>query len=217
MDSRPGIVGLGAGGHAKCVIEAIRSVYRYRVVALIEDGTAREGELVLGSPIVPAERVAALREQGVDHAFVGVGGIRDSGPRRRAAQRLLDAGFRLPSIVHGSAIVAPSALIEDGAQILAGAIVNAEARVAFGAIVNAGVIVGHDVRVGASAHVGSGAKLGGAAVVGAGAHIGTGAVLLQGVTVGEEAVVGAGSVVLRDVPSGAVVAGIPARPLREDR
>jgi UDP-2-acetamido-3-amino-2,3-dideoxy-glucuronate N-acetyltransferase len=44
-----------------------------------------------------------------------------------------------------------------------------------------------------------------------GASIGTSATILCGVTIGENAIVGAGSVVTRDVPDNAVVAGNPAR------
>ena len=48
-----------------------------------------------------------------------------------------------------------------------------------------------------------------------GASIGSGAAILSGVTIGEAAMVGAGAVVTRDVPARAVVAGVPARVLRE--
>lgn len=48
-----------------------------------------------------------------------------------------------------------------------------------------------------------------------GASIGSNATILCGVTIGEEAIVGAGSVVTHDVPPRAIVAGNPARILRQ--
>ncbi|MGH7380632.1 MAG: acyltransferase [Candidatus Methylomirabilales bacterium] len=48
-----------------------------------------------------------------------------------------------------------------------------------------------------------------------GASIGSGAVILCGVTIGEGAIVGAGSVVTRDVGPRTIVAGNPARLIRQ--
>ena len=47
------------------------------------------------------------------------------------------------------------------------------------------------------------------------ADIGTNAVILPGVTVGQGAIVGAGAVVTQDVPPFTVVAGVPARVIRQ--
>lgn len=52
-------------------------------------------------------------------------------------------------------------------------------------------------------------------VVRRGASIGTGSTILCGVTIGEGAVIGAGSVVTRDVAPNTIVAGNPARFLRQ--
>ena len=52
-------------------------------------------------------------------------------------------------------------------------------------------------------------------VVRRGASIGSGSTILCGVQIGEDAIVGAGSVVTRDVRAGTIVAGNPARELRQ--
>jgi len=48
-----------------------------------------------------------------------------------------------------------------------------------------------------------------------GAKIGANATILPGVVIGENALVGAGAVVVKDVPAGVVVAGNPARIIRQ--
>ena len=52
-------------------------------------------------------------------------------------------------------------------------------------------------------------------LVKAGASIGTNATILAGITIGEGAIVGAGAVVTKDVPPNTIVAGVPARVMRE--
>lgn len=52
-------------------------------------------------------------------------------------------------------------------------------------------------------------------VIGNDVWVGTRAIILHGVTIGEGAVVGAGSVVTKDVPKYSIVAGNPARVIRE--
>lgn len=48
-----------------------------------------------------------------------------------------------------------------------------------------------------------------------GAHIGMGAIIMPGVTIGEGAVVGAGALVTKDVPAWTIVAGSPAKVIKE--
>ena len=55
----------------------------------------------------------------------------------------------------------------------------------------------------------------GCPVLGDGVDVGANAVILGAIQIGEGAVIGAGSVVVKDVPAGAVMAGNPARVVRE--
>jgi acetyltransferase-like isoleucine patch superfamily enzyme len=48
-----------------------------------------------------------------------------------------------------------------------------------------------------------------------GASIGSGSTILSNISIGENAIVGAGSVVTKDVPANTIVAGNPARVLRQ--
>jgi acetyltransferase-like isoleucine patch superfamily enzyme len=48
-----------------------------------------------------------------------------------------------------------------------------------------------------------------------GASVGSGATILSKVTIGENAIVGAGAIVTKDVPANSIVAGNPARVLRQ--
>ena len=78
------------------------------------------------------------------------------------------------------------------------------------------VVLGDGVRI--CCHDGSSVERTGAiwvapVYIGERAYIGSASVILPGVTIGADAVVAAGAVVSEDVMPGAVVAGVPARPI----
>ena len=119
------------------------------------------------------------------------------------------------------------ARVEPGAIIREGAEIGANVVVMMGAILNLGAVVGE------GSMIDMGAVLGGRATVGAvlagvieppsatpvivedGVLVGANAVVLEGVHIGKNAVVAAGAVVTEDVPENAVVAGAPARVLKQ--
>ena len=207
-------VGVGAGGHARVVIEILRADDRFRIVSLVDASADLWGQAVLGVPVIGGDDgLAALRQEGICHFFVGVGSTGDNSTRRRLYELGLECGMEPVTAVHPSAIVSASAEIGCGATVGAAVVVNAGARVGVNVILNTGAIIEHDCVVGDHAHVATGASLAGGVQVGEGAHIGAGAVVRQETSVGAGSIVGAGAAVVRDVQPRTVVVGVPARVL----
>lgn len=127
------------------------------------------------------------------------------------------------------------ARIEPGANIREGAHIHKNAVIMMGATINIGAIVGEEsmidmnavlgarATVGKRSHVGAGTVLAGVleppsaspVIVGDDCMIGANVAVLEGVHIGNGSVVAAGSVVTKDVPEGVVVAGAPAKIVKE--
>jgi UDP-perosamine 4-acetyltransferase len=209
----PRCVVLGAGGHARVVVHALR-LRGVEIVGLLDPDPVRRGGAVDGAPVLGGDELLPdLHRRGTTHFAVGLGGILDLGPRARLFALGKAAGPEPLSVIHPAAVVWDPTALGAGVQVLALAAVNSGARVGENAIVNTGAIVEHDCLVGAHAHLATGVRLAGGVTVEEGAFVGAGAVVRNGLTIGRGAVVGMGAVVLEDVPAGARVAGNPARRL----
>lgn len=211
------VIGLGAGGHARVVIEVLRLMGDYELVGLLDPKTELWGSEILGVPVLGGDDLLPqLYAQGIRHAFIGLGTVGDTRPRQRLYEQVIRQGLQIVPAIHPRAIIASSAQIGHGPTIMANAVVNAAVRLGDNVIVNTGAIIEHDCVIGNHVHVATGARLASTVYVGDGAHIGMGASIRQCLHIGRNAVVGAGAVVVDDVPDHVVVAGVPARVLRKD-
>jgi UDP-perosamine 4-acetyltransferase len=209
----PSILGIGAGGHCKVVMEIIRRMGHWTVAGLLDSDPSRNGEIVGGVPILGTDALAGeLFQSGIRAAFIGIGSVGSTQPRRKVFALLRNLGFELPFLVHPSASVAYDTPIGMGTCIMPGAIVNPDAWIGECAIINSGSIIEHDCHISDFAHVSPGAVLGGSVFVGEGSHIGIGSIIRQGIRIGTNAMIGAGAVVVKDVDDGATVMGVPAIP-----
>lgn len=206
---------MGAGGHARVLIDALRALDATDIVGVVDRDPTLAGRLVAGVPVLGTDdELAALYARGVRHAFLGVGAVRGGDARARCYERLRTIGFEVLTIVHPAAYVSASARLGTGVTILSRAVVQTGAVVEENALVNTAAVVEHDCRVGPHVHIASGAILAGGVRVGARAHVGAGAVVRELTEIGEGATVGMGAVVVAPVAAGSVVVGNPARALR---
>ena len=136
---------LGAGGFGHMIQETARWL-GYEEVVFLDD--AVKGADVIGKC---CDYKAFLNEY--DTAVAALG---DSGMRLYWTEKLMEAGYKVPAIIHPSAVVSPSAVIGDGSFIMQSAIVNTNTVVEHGVLVNSGAVVDHDSHVGCGAHIGLG-------------------------------------------------------------
>ncbi len=214
--SPPLIVIVGAGGHGKVLAEALRAG-GVPVRGFVEADPGRHGGAVLSLPVLGGDNVVFGMSPESVELVNGVGSVANPMQRRAVYEKFVAHGFRFRTVVHPAAVVAPDAILSDGAQAMAGVVVQPGCRIGTDAIINTGARIDHDCVVGEHAHVAPGAILCGNVEIGDGTHVGAGATVIQGCRVGAGVLVAAGGVVVRDIPDGTKVAGAPARAMRSAR
>lgn len=194
---------IGAGGHAKVVIEAAVAS-GWDIAGVI--GLHTDDYDVLGHKVcLDASDIE------FDAFIIAIGSNRI---RLWEFERYRDAGYTAAIVIHPSAVVSPTADIGCGTFVAARAVVNPEAVIGENVILNTGSIVEHDVFIGDHSLIGPNSCLCGGCSVGMGVLLGVGANVRPGTTIGSWTVCGAGSAVVSDLGSGMVYAGVPARPIR---
>lgn len=142
--------------------------------------------------------------------------------RRNSGVALLDLKDVNARIEPG-AIIREQVEIGSNAVIMMGAIINIGAVVGAGTMIDMGAVLGGRAIVGDNCHIGAGAVLAGViepasatpVVIEDNVLVGANAVVIEGCRVGEGSVVAAGAVVVEDVPAHSVVAGCPARVIKQ--
>ena len=142
--------------------------------------------------------------------------------RRNSAIPLLDMK-NIKARIEPGAIIRDQVEIGDNAVIMMGASINIGAVIGEGTMIDMNVVLGGRATVGKNCHIGAGTVLAGVVeppsakpvIVEDEVLIGANCVVLEGVTVGKGAVVAAGAIVINDVPPYTVVAGTPARVIKE--
>ena len=142
--------------------------------------------------------------------------------RRNSAVPLLDLK-NINARIEPGALIRDQVEIGDGAVIMMGAVINIGAVIGEGTMIDMGAVLGGRATVGKHCHIGAGAVLAGViepasatpVVIEDNVLIGANAVVIEGCHIGANSVVAAGSIVIGDVPANAVVAGVPAKVIKQ--
>src|SRR4051812_33573852 len=100
------VLGLGAGGHAKVVLDALEVGGGYDIVGLLDPredliGTVVHGVTVLGND----DLLGPQYDSGMRHVFIGLGGAAGTRPRRRLYDAAVGHGYVVVTAIHPQSVV----------------------------------------------------------------------------------------------------------------
>ena len=187
--SKPGLILIGAGGHARSCIDVIEQQDGYHISGLV--GMPEEMHTQhLGYAVMATDDDLPELANRYQYALITVGQIQTPDHRIRLYQQACAFEFQFPTIIAPSAYVSPHATIGAGTIVMHGAIVNAGARVGKNCIINTRALLEHDSEVDDHCHISTGTILNGGVRIGAGSFVGSGSIIKEGIALGTRCVVG---------------------------
>ena len=202
---------IGAGGHARSVIDIILQNGDYEIVGCI-DNSYPEMKFLPGMSEIPVvgndDKLQEFYDQGVNRIFVALGNNR---LRAKLYKKAMAIGFEPATVVSRYAVISPRAKIGTGTCVMAGAVVNVNCVIGEDCIINTNCSLDHDCKVGSHCHVAPGCAVSGTVSLGDYVQLGTGTNVIDGISVGEGTFIGAGAAVVKDMPENILAYGVPAR------
>jgi sugar O-acyltransferase (sialic acid O-acetyltransferase NeuD family) len=205
------VVVYGSGGHGRETALLVRAMIDagapWRLLGFLDDDVRQHGAQIGSLTVLGGAEYLANRRGQIDVAL----GIGQSRARFALVERIRSITRSFPVLVHPDIPRFERVLLDEGAQIHAGAILTVDIHVGPFVILNRHVDVSHDCQLDAFATLAPAVTLAGNVHVGVGSELGVRAACIPGVHVGAWSVVGAGAVVTRSIPDGVTAVGVPAR------
>lgn len=194
---------IGSGGHARTILEI--ALLNYEVLGIIDVNYQDKEETILGVSVIGNLEKLSCYSADETSVFLALG---DNLEREEVFGKVSELGYKMPALIHPTAIVSESVEIGEGSAICAGTILNPLVKIGRGVIINTGSIVDHESQINDFAHMAPGVNVAGRVGVGKRSFVGIGSSIIDKVTVGKDAIIGAGTVVLKNVPDGAKMVGV---------
>lgn len=195
---------IGAGGHAKVVVDALNQAGYHNISKFDDSCLDVNADKARDADIQPLEAM--------NNAFPTIISIGSNHARYEIAKRF--PNLQWTNAIHPSALVHPTAFIGKGVYIGARAIIQPYAVIGDHTIINTATIIEHDVEIGDYCHISPGNILTGGVRVGKYSFLGAGTTVIPNILIGDNVIIGAGSVVIDNIPSSVTAVGCPCKVIR---
>lgn len=208
------VVIYGCGQNGSQAYHCLRHNPDITMIGFLDGNPRTHGEKYLGLPVLgDFDAIPSLqKDAGLRGAIAAVG---DNVVRARITARLRAAGLQIVRAIHPQVMIESPRGIGDGVILEMGAAVHALAEVGEGCFMGTATIMAHHCTVGRYTTLSGGVSTGGGVAIGSFCLIGVGASIHPHRHIGSNVIVGVGAAVVKDVPDNVVVAGVPARVIRE--
>ena len=194
---------LGAGGHAKVLIEIFR-LNQQKTLGIITPNLNR-GSIFEGLNVIGDDDAVYKYNPEETLLINAIGAMPNNQNRWHLSNLMRKKNFKFDNVIHPSSIIAADVSFAEGVQLMAGTIIQPGCKIGQDSIINTGSHIDHDTSIGDQCHIAPGVTLCGDIQIGSNVHVGTGAKVLQGIKIGDNAVIAAGTTVFKDIPSGVLV------------
>ena len=204
--TKPTLIIIGAGGHAKVVADCAEKL-GYQDIRMLDDNYPSITECGCWPVVGDTSMIAQFDNTAVEW-FVGIG---NNPVRAKLFERLKALKGSVATLIHPTAVLGMHVSVGEGTLILANVVLNPFSSVGKACILNTACSVDHDGDIADCVHIAPGSRLAGNVSVGARSFLGIGSTVIQQVHIGDDVTIGAGSTVLNDIDSGVTAVGSPAK------
>lgn len=186
----------GIGGHAGMCIDIINSNSDYNLIGFVDDDKSTD-EVYNLKYWGTIDNIDQLIEFGLKNIVIGIGFISNLKAKESVFLNL-KWKINIPTIIHRSAIIEPTAKIGVGCQIMAGAIIGSNVSIKNNCIVNSGAIISHNSVINDSSHITPGAVIAGHVSVGKRVTIGMCSSIYIGLAIKDDEIIKNNEAIIRN-------------------
>ncbi|MFQ1015256.1 acetyltransferase [Avibacterium paragallinarum] len=199
---------IGAGGYAKSVLDSLDKD-KFELIGFI-DNFQNVGNHHLGYPII-ANNIETLPNRQDYEYFISIG---DNTHRVRHFINLMKFGCKLINVIDKTALISDGSTLGIGVFVGKYAIINNGTSIGNNVIINTKSLVEHGCIVEDHCNISTNATLNGDVIVESASFVGSSSVINGQLRVGTHSIVGSGAVVVKNVTPYTIVAGVPAKYIR---
>lgn len=206
------IGGEGNGGVVASCIEDNRKRfgdYEWEVVGFLND--FEKGKLINGYPVLGGTDEIEKFLSGDYYFIYAIHMIGRNVKSEEVFNALKIPADRFATVVHKTAFVADSAILEPGVFVMSNSYIGPTAKIGMCSLIMANALIGHNTTVGICCHFSVGSITSSYVKIGNFSDVTLGARVIEKITLGNYSVAGASALVTKDIPDYEIHVGTPAK------